>query len=68
MFWIRCPANILRLVVVPAYYIPLDPVLLFPFPRLEGFVLGMDPMESPGAFTWRVIKLAAKDTTIKTTA
>jgi hypothetical protein len=68
MLWVRCPANILRLVTVPACHIPLDPVLLFPLPPLKGFVLGIDPMESPGAFTWRMIKLAAKDTTIETTA
>jgi hypothetical protein len=67
MLWIRYPANVLRLVAVPACHIPLDLVLLFPLPRLEGFVLGMDLVESPGAFTWRVIKLAAKDTTIETT-
>jgi hypothetical protein len=66
MLWICCPANILRLVVVPAYYIPLDPFFLFLFPRLEGFVLGIDPMESPGVFTWHIIKLAAKDTIIET--
>jgi hypothetical protein len=68
MLWIRCPANVLRLVAVPACYILLDLVLLFPLPRLEGFVLGMDPVESPGVFTWRVIKLAAKNTTIETIA
>jgi hypothetical protein len=51
MLWICCPANILRLVAVPACYIPLDLVLLFPLPRLEGFVLSMDLVESPGAFT-----------------
>jgi hypothetical protein len=67
VLWIRRPAEVLRLVAVPAYHIPLDPVLLFPPPRLEGVILGMDPVESPGAFG-RVIKLAAKDTTIETTA
>jgi hypothetical protein len=68
MLWIRCPANILRLVAVLACHIPLDLVLLFPLPCLEGFVLGIDLVESPGVFIWRVIKLAAKDTIIETTA
>jgi hypothetical protein len=68
MLWIRRPANVLRLVAILARHIPLDLVLLFPLSLLEGFVLGMDPVESPGAFTWRVIKPAAKDTTIETTA
>jgi hypothetical protein len=67
MLWIRCPANILRLVAVPASHIPLNPLLLFPPPRLEGLVLRMDPVEPPGAFTWRVIEPTAKDTTIETT-
>lgn len=68
MLGIRCPAEVLRLVAVLVGHIPLDLLLLFPLPRLEGFVLGMDPVEPPGAFTWRVIKLAAKETIIETAA
>jgi hypothetical protein len=68
MVWIRRPADILRLVAVPAGHIPLDPLLLFPLPRLEGFVLRIDLVEPPGAFTWCVIKLAAKETIIETAA
>jgi hypothetical protein len=68
MFWVRCLANVLRLITVLIYYILLNLVLLFPLPPLKGFVLGIDLIESPEAFTWRIIKLVAKDTTIETTA
>ena len=65
---IRRPANVLRLVAVLACHIPLDPVPLLPLPRLEGLVLGADPVESPGALTWRVIKPAAKDAAVEAAA
>jgi hypothetical protein len=68
MLWIRRPADVLRLVVVLASHIPLNPLLLFPLPHLEGFVLGMDPVEPPGASTWCMIEPTAKDVTIETTA
>ena len=68
MLGIRCPADVLRLVAVPARHIPLDLLLLFPLPRLERFVLRIDLVEPPGAFPWCVIKLAAKEATIETAA
>jgi hypothetical protein len=68
MLWIRCPVNVLRLVAVPASHISLNLLLFTPLPRLGGLVLGMDPVEPPGASTWYIIELAAKDTIIETTA
>jgi len=68
ILWIRCPANVLRLVAVLASHIPLNPLLLFPLPRLVRLVLRMDPMEPPRASTWCVTKRTAKHTTIETTA
>jgi hypothetical protein len=68
MLRIRRPADVLRLVAVPTCHIPLNLLLLFLPPCLEGLVLRMDPVEPPGAFTWPVIKLAALNSIIETYA
>jgi hypothetical protein len=56
------------LIVFPANYIPLNPVLVFPFPRLVGFILGVDPVEPPAVLTGGVLKATAFDPAIKAAA
>jgi hypothetical protein len=51
MLRICYPANVLWLIAILASYILLNLVLLFPLPLLEGFVLSIDLVKSPGAFT-----------------
>jgi hypothetical protein len=68
MLRIRCPIDILWLIAVPTSYIPLNLVLVFPLPRLVGFILGVDPIKPPGVFTGYVRKAAAFDPIVKTTA
>ena len=68
MLRIRCPTDILWLIALPASHIPLNPVLVLPFPRLVGFILGIDPVEPPGALTGCVLKAAAFDPIIEAAA
>jgi hypothetical protein len=56
------------LIVLLANHIPLNPVLVFPFPCLIGFILGVDPVEPPGVLTGGVLKAAAFDPAIKAAA
>jgi hydrogenase/urease accessory protein HupE len=56
------------LIVVPTSYIPLDPVFVFPFPRLVGFILGIDLVELPGVFTGCVLKTIAFDLAVEIAA
>lgn len=64
MLGIRDTADILRLVALPARHIPLNPVLVFSFPRLVSLLLGLDPVESPGAFAGCMVKSAALDSAV----
>ena len=68
MLRIRCPTDVLQLVAVPTSHIPLNPVLVLPLPRLVGFILGIDPVEPPGAFTGCVLKAAAFDPAVEAAA
>jgi hypothetical protein len=68
MLWIRCPTNILWLIIVPTSYIPLNPVFVFPFPRLIGFILGVDLVEPPRALTGCVLKTTAFDLAVEAAA
>jgi hypothetical protein len=68
MLRIRCSIDILWLIALPANYIPLNLVFVFPFPRLVGFILGVDPVEPPVVFTGGVLKAAAFDPAIKAAA
>jgi hypothetical protein len=65
---IRYSIDILWLIVLPANHIPLNPVLIFPFPRLVGFILSVNLVEPPGAFTGGVLKTAAFDPAIEAAA
>jgi hypothetical protein len=58
----------LWLIVFLANYIPLNPILVFPFPRLVGFILNIDLVEPPGALTGSVLKAIAFDPIIKAAA
>jgi hypothetical protein len=60
--------EVLRLVAVLTSHIPLNPLLLFPPPRLKGVVLSVDLVEPLGASTWHVIEPTAKETAIETIA
>jgi hypothetical protein len=68
MLRIRYPIDILWLIVVPTNYIPLNLVFVLPFPRLVGFVLGVDPVEPPGVLTGCMRKATAFDPVIKAAA
>jgi hypothetical protein len=68
MLRIRCSIDILWLIVLLANHIPLNPILVFPFPRLVGFILSIDLIEPPGVFTGGVLKAAAFDPAIKAAA
>jgi hypothetical protein len=68
MLRIRCPTDILWLIAVPTSHIPLDLVLVLPFPRLVGFILGIDPVEPPGALTSGVLKAAAVNPAVEAAA
>jgi hypothetical protein len=68
MLRIRCPADILWLIAVPTSHIPLNPVLVLPFPRLVGFILGIDPVEPPGVLSGCVLKAAAFDPAVEAAA
>jgi hypothetical protein len=68
MLRIRCFIDILWLIVLLVNYIPLNPVLVFPFLRLVGFILSVDPVEPPAVLTGGVLKAAAFDPAIKTAA
>jgi hypothetical protein len=65
MLRIHCSIDILWLIVLPANYIPLNPILIFPFLRLVGFILGVDPVEPPVVLTGGVFKAAAFDPAIE---
>jgi hypothetical protein len=67
MLRIRYSTNILWLIVVPTSYIPLDPVFVFPFPRLVGFILSIDLVEPPGVLTGCMLKTTAFDLIIEIT-
>jgi hypothetical protein len=56
------------LIVVLTNYIPLDPVLVFPFPRLVGFILGVDLIEPPGVLTGCMLKATAFDPVVEAAA
>jgi hypothetical protein len=56
------------LIVLLANYIPLNPVLVFLFPRLVGFILSIDPVEPLVVLTGGVLKATAFDPTIKAAA
>jgi hypothetical protein len=66
MLWIRYPTDILWLIAVLTSYIPLNLVLVLPFPRLIGFVLGVDLVELPGVFTGCMRKTIAFNLIVKT--
>jgi hypothetical protein len=68
MLRIRCSIDILWLIVLLANHIPLNPVLVFLFPRLVGFILSVDPVEPPAVFTGGVLKTTAFDPAIKAAA
>ena len=68
MLRIRCPADVLWLIVVLTNYIPLNPVLVLPFPCLVGFILGIDLMEPPGVLSGCVLKTAAFDPIVEVAA
>jgi hypothetical protein len=54
-------ANILRLIVVLASNIPLNPLFPFYLPRLVSAVLSIDLVKPPGAFLRRIAKSATLD-------
>jgi hypothetical protein len=56
------------LIVLLANYIPLNPVLVFLFPRLVGFILGVDLVEPPVVLTGGVLKTTAFDPIIEAAA
>jgi hypothetical protein len=56
------------LIVVPTSYIPLDLVLVLPFPYLVGFILGIDPIEPPGVLTGCMLKTTAFDPIVEVAA
>jgi hypothetical protein len=68
MLRIRYSIDILWLIVFLANYISLNLVLVFPFPRLIGFILGVDLVEPPVALTGGVLKAAVFDPAIKAAA
>jgi hypothetical protein len=68
MLRICCSIDILWLIVVPINYIPLDLVLVFPFLRLVGFILGVDPIEPPGVLTSCVLKTIVFDPAVEVAA
>jgi hypothetical protein len=59
MLRVGSAANVLRLITFPASNIPLNPLFPLSLPRLVSLVLGMDPIEPPGAFLRHVIESAA---------
>jgi hypothetical protein len=68
MLWIYCFIDILWLIAVPTSYIPLDPILVLPFPRLVGFILSVDPVEPPGVLTGCMLKTTAFDPIVEVAA
>jgi hypothetical protein len=68
MLRIHCFIDILWLIVFLVNYILLNPVLVFPFLRLVGFILGVDPIEPLVVLTGGVLKAAAFDPAIKAAA
>jgi hypothetical protein len=56
------------LIALPANYIPLNLVLVFPFPRLVGFILSIDPIEPLAVLTGGVLKATAFDLAIEVAA
>jgi hypothetical protein len=65
MLRIHYSIDILWLIIVLTNYIPLDPILVFPFPRLVGFILSVDLVEPPGALTSCMLKTIIFDLVIK---
>jgi hypothetical protein len=68
MLRIRCLTDILWLIAFPTSHIPLNLVLVLPFPRLIGLVLGIDLVEPPGALIGCVVKAAAFDPIVEAAA
>jgi hypothetical protein len=68
MLRIHCSIDILWLIILPANHIPLNPVLVFPFPRLVGFILSVDLIEPPVVLTGGVLKTTAFDPIIEAAA
>lgn len=68
MLRIRCPANVLWLIAVLISHISLNLVLVFPFPRLVSFILGIDLVKPPGALSGYVLKATAFDLAVKAAA
>jgi hypothetical protein len=57
--------DILWLIAFLTSHIPLNLVLVLPFPRLVGLVFGIDLVEPPGALIGCVVKAAAFDPIIE---
>jgi hypothetical protein len=60
--------NILWLIVFLTSYIPLNLVLVLPFPRLVGLILSVNLVEPLGALVGGVVKAAAFDLIIEAAA
>jgi hypothetical protein len=58
----------LWLVTVLTSYIPLNLILVLPFPCLVGFILGVDPIEPPGVLIGYMLKTTAFDLVIEAAA
>jgi hypothetical protein len=68
MLWIRYPIDILWLIVLLASYIMLNLVFVLLFPRLVGFILGVNLVEPPGVFTGCMLKTTAFDPIVEIAA